>query len=241
MWKALICDDNPAHGEELRSLLVQDAQLHVSCVGSVEELEQALASGGRTDLLFLDIRLGREDGIHFVQRLAGQLAGTQVIYVTGYVEYCTKVYDTEHLSFLLKPVSPEDLRHTVDRAKARLTRQRSQGIALHSRTAAQFVPFSQIRYLESSGRRVRFVTEHGVCEVYGKLSDFRAQLDGRFFQCHKSFLVNADHIQQLEPACFLLFSGEQIPISSRRRAEAKQFFLHTLSAAAGTAVEHSGA
>ena len=39
MWKALICDDNPAHGEELRSLLVQGAQLHVSCVGSVEELE----------------------------------------------------------------------------------------------------------------------------------------------------------------------------------------------------------
>ena len=44
MWKALICDDDPAHGEGLRDLLARDAQLRVSCVGSVEALEQEMAS-----------------------------------------------------------------------------------------------------------------------------------------------------------------------------------------------------
>ena len=223
MWKALICDDDPAHGEGLRDLLARDAQLRVSCVGSVEALEQEMASGRQPDLLFLDIRLGREDGIQFVQRMSGQLSGTQVIYVTGYVEYCTKVYDTEHLSFLLKPVSSKELWHTVDRAKERLVRQRSQGLTLQCRSAVQFLLFSQIRYLESRGRRVRLVTEHGV------------------FQCHKSFLVNTDYIRQLGHTHFILFSGEQIPISSRRRAEAKQCFLHTLRAAAGMTAEHRGA
>lgn len=241
MWKALICDDDPAHGEGLRDLLVRDAQLRVSCVGSVEALEQEMASGRQPDLLFLDIRLGREDGIQFVQRMSGQLSGAQVIYVTGYVEYCTKVYDTEHLSFLLKPVSSKELWHTVDRAKERLVRQRSQGLTLQCRSAVQFLLFSQIRYLESRGRRVRLVTEHGVYESYGKLSDLRAQMDGRFFQCHKSFLVNTDYIRQLGHTHFILFSGEQIPISSRRRAEAKQCFLHTLRAAAGMTAEHRGA
>ena len=41
---------------------------------------------------------------------------TQVVYVTGHAEYCTKVYDTDHVSFLLKPVGRTELRAALKKA-----------------------------------------------------------------------------------------------------------------------------
>ena len=34
---------------------------------------------------------------------------TQVIYATGYIEYCTPVYETQHVYFLVKPVRQSTL------------------------------------------------------------------------------------------------------------------------------------
>lgn len=75
----------------------------------------------------MDICLGEESGIELVKRLAPETAGVQVIYVTGYVEYCTKVYETEHISFLLKPVDRVELLQAVTRAKERLVRRPHRG------------------------------------------------------------------------------------------------------------------
>ena len=227
MWNVLICDDQREQCGRLAELLGEDPELQISCCTSTRELEEICAAR-RPDILLMDICLGEESGIELVKRLAPETAGVQVIYVTGYVEYCTKVYETEHISFLLKPVDRAELLQAVTRAKERLVRRRTEGLTFQTKSEVYFLPFAGIRYLENQGRLVRCVTDHGTCESYARLSELEGQLNDRFFQCHKSFVVNMDRVTSFASTCFTLSTGERIPVSTRRRAEARLRFLQSL-------------
>lgn len=74
---------------------------------------------------------------------------------------------------------------------------------------------ASIAYIESDGRKARIHCRDGVFETYAKLSDLLGLLPTSFVQCHKSFLVNLDHVARIEPDKFLLKSDEEVPVSRR--------------------------
>lgn len=75
-------------------------------MASRAELEYFVSEGHAVDILITDINLGTDaaDGISMVRDLFPAGSKTQVIYATGYIEYCTPVYETQHVYFLVKPV-----------------------------------------------------------------------------------------------------------------------------------------
>lgn len=75
-------------------------------MASRAELESFVSEGRAIDILITDINLGTDaaDGISMVRDLFPVGSKTQVIYATGYIEYCTPVYETQHVYFLVKPV-----------------------------------------------------------------------------------------------------------------------------------------
>ena len=88
---------------------------------SVSGLESFQAYHGPVDICLMDVRMDDDagrfaDGIEAVSRLFPEGCGTQVIYVTGYVEYVTPVYETPHVYFLLKPVRAEQLYAALGKA-----------------------------------------------------------------------------------------------------------------------------
>ena len=227
-WNILICEDDPQQCRCLEDMLAQDARFQLACCPSAEALRRRVSSFGRPDILLIDIRLGAENGIELVKQLLPEGAGTEVIHVTGYVEYCTKVYETEHVSFLLKPVKTAELLQAVEQAINRLNRRWREGVAFPVRNSVYFLPYASIRYLESRGRKLRLVTDENEYEAYLRFQDICPRLDGRFLQCHKSFVVNLDRVVELEPHCFHLSTGERIPISVRRQVKARETFLRAL-------------
>ena len=75
-------------------------------MASRAELESFVSEGRAIDILITDINLGTDaaDGISMVRDLFPVGSKTQVIYATGYIEYCTPVYETQHVYFLVKPI-----------------------------------------------------------------------------------------------------------------------------------------
>ena len=75
-------------------------------MASRAELEYFVSEGHAVDILITDINLGTDaaDGISMVRDLFPAGSKTQAIYATGYIEYCTPVYETQHVYFLVKPV-----------------------------------------------------------------------------------------------------------------------------------------
>ena len=104
--------------------------LIVCQMASRAELESFLSAGHTIDILITDINLGTDaaDGIDMVRDLFPAGSGTQVIYATGYIEYCTPVYETQHVYFLVKPIKQSALDDALKKALENLADQGARAV-----------------------------------------------------------------------------------------------------------------
>lgn len=234
MIQTVILEDRPLHREEMLSMLgrwPQAESMAVHCAAGAEELRQ-LAARGQVNILLTDIDLGAEgpDGIALVEELFPPESGTQIIYFTGYpLRFCTRVYRTEHIYFLTKPLEQEPLFDALDRALERLAHREERRVLVQN--GGRVIPLftGEILYVESDRRLARFYTDGGTVECYRSLSALLPQLGPGFVQCHKSFLVNMSRVRQMEPGGFRLRSGVLIPISQSHKKAARAAYLHYLA------------
>ena len=241
MWNIVLCDDNPQVTKGLRSwVLSQFPRSRVFSFSSAKDLEAAVERGLRADIAVLDILLGKDDGIAVAKRIFPSAAQTQVIFITGYVEYCSSVYETEHIYFLLKPIQEADFRRAMEKAVQALEHAKKSTLLVKTKTAVRRVPFASIRYLESQGRKVVLHCLEGPVECYATLSVLEEQLPRSFVSCHKSFLVNLDFVERMETRQFLLGENLRVPISQARKSRARQRFLEYFSAPGEGAAEGEG-
>lgn len=222
MYQVVIVEDDAAQAEIIRSMIEcspRGGELAIEHVVDAESLTARLAEEPAIDVLVMDIELGSEDanGIDLVKRYFPAGCGTQVIYVTGFVEYCTSVYRTEHLYFLVKPFAQDDLDDALSRAFERLEADASKPLSVRLGSRVVLVEPSRISYIESDRRKVRIHAGAEEIEAYASLSDLSAELPASLIQCHKSFLVNMDHVKELKADSVVLSSNQVVPVSQKRR------------------------
>ena len=232
MLTMVICDDEPLVAQKLEdqvttALMGQSARIQTFV--SREALEAAIRNGPDPDIALLDIKLPGDNGIQLARALFPEGSRTQVIFVTGYPEYHTEAYETEHIYFLLKPVEEESLRRALLKAQRRLERLGPSALTLSTRSQTVYIPFAEIRYIESLGTKIAIVQVDKRTEYYGTLSSLEEQLPARFVRCHKSFFVNLDYVERMESGQFALKNGDVVPISQLKRASTRQRFLEYLS------------
>ncbi len=85
--------------------------------------------------------------------------------MTGHAEYCTKVYDTDHVSFLLKPVGRTELRGALKKAIDRCEAYRSNPIRVHMGKPSTWSGHSISEYMERTARTllIHYSTTAGCC------------------------------------------------------------------------------
>jgi len=121
--KILLVEDNPDDAElttrQLRRIcpereiyLAADAEEAMSCL---EHLRQE--GSGLPDLILLDIRLPRLSGMELLERLktSPELRSIPVVMLTGSLvsEHIQRSYDLGAVTYLLKPISEDDLLVTL--------------------------------------------------------------------------------------------------------------------------------
>lgn len=222
----IVCDDDVNFVEEMASEL---HELYPSCfvehMYGPEALEASLREDSSgADVLLVDIELRSKNSIDLIKRYLKPSSPLQVVYVTGYMHYCTDVYDTKHCSFLVKPVTRERLHHAVEKAYCSLSRDQEAGISVKTRGGIRIIYIPSLLYAESHGRCLQVVSTQERVETYEKLGNFAQDLDRRFVVCHKSFLVNMDHVRQYCGTHFIMDNGTEIPISQTKRKTVREQF-----------------
>lgn len=231
MHHIVLCEDDLEQGKLLINIIRQilNEQISIFICQSAAEFEDYLQTHSVPDIVFMDIELGKgENGIETVKRLIPESLKTQVIYITGYLKYCTQVYSTPHVSFLVKPFQCAEVKTALEQALSKIEQMQREGVCISIRSQVIYLPFRRIKYVESIGRKLRFVCVDATYECYMRLKDITLALDPRFFQCHKSYIVNFDQVSSYDSKNYILRSGESIPISTRYRQDAKRAFLDYL-------------
>lgn len=232
MLRIVICDDNAEIISCLQTWICarfSQESVKIFSFASAKDLTDAVRQGLQADIAILDILLGEDNGILLAKQLFPSAAQTQVIFITGYVEYCSAVYETEHIYFLLKPLKEQAFHKAMDKALRAWQDTRKGELLVQTKRSIQRIPFPSIRYLESMGRKVRLYCQDEVVECYATLSVLANDLPGHFVSCHKSFLVNLDYVKKMEANQFVLTGNEEIPISQAKKGHAKRCFLDYVS------------
>src|SRR5207249_1304358 len=73
----------------------------------------------RPDMAFLDLQMPELDGMGVV-RLLKKNRMPLIAFVTAYDQYAVRAFELNAVDYLLKPVEPARVRHTLDRAQERL-------------------------------------------------------------------------------------------------------------------------
>ena len=129
---------------------------------------------------------------------------------------------------LAKPVDPnrfeEALLHCVDIWKTK------KEILLPTEQGESRISVSDIQFIEAFDRGIRINTEQKIIESRLKFREAESLLPlATFIRCHRSFLVNPDHIQCIQPYSFVLRTGQHIPVGKSRYPEIRREFIQYLS------------
>jgi DNA-binding LytR/AlgR family response regulator len=139
------------------------------------------------------------------------------VIITAYPEYAIEGFEIDAVDYLLKPVSFERFRTSVNRVLERLSSKTELLPAGHIMVRADKknyrIVFDEILYLEAQGDYVKFVTTDKSLMVHGKLKDFLMQLPKNGFeQIHKSYVISLLKVVYLE-GNLIKIGNHKIPVS----------------------------
>ena len=113
MMRVLIVDDEPSARQYLRDLL--ESMDAIEVIGEARDGLQAVSLNNklRPDLLLLDIQMPVMDGLSLIPYLTHRPI---IVFITAYDQYAIDAFDLAAIDYLLKPVEPQRLRRSLDRA-----------------------------------------------------------------------------------------------------------------------------
>lgn len=184
------------------------------------------------DLILLDIRMEGLDGMETARRLRQEEYRGLVIFVTALDEMVYDAFSVEAFDYLLKPLDGQRFRETMDRAVRALGRRRGGSLLVQRGSFRRTVPLGEIVYGEVLGRKVYLHLQSGEqVDYYEKLDNLARQVDGRFFRCHRSYLVNLDFVRSCGGGRVTLSRGGEVPVSRMRERDFTQALLRRMKEA----------
>src|SRR5688572_28826580 len=125
MLKVIVVDDEQLAREELCFQLQQlDAVEVVAQAGNGPEALTAIQRS-EPDIVFLDVQMPGLTGFEVARRLLEDEQAPADVFVTAFDQHAIEAFEVNAVDYLLKPVEAGRLEQAVQRARKRLTSDRS--------------------------------------------------------------------------------------------------------------------
>lgn len=226
MFCVAICDDEEVicnQIEKYLSIYVEQGKIKTEVYYSCEKLYEDLLSGIYYDLIFLDIELKHMNGIDLGNKIRSYLGNqrTQIVYISVAEKYAMELFQVRPLNFLVKPI---DERNVIDNLKTAIKLSEMNGGCYEFQTGSSLfrIPFHEIIFFESCGRKVILNTQYTTYEIYKKLDDIEKEVPITFVRIHKSYLVNEIYVKTLTNEQITLNDGTELSISRSYRKLVRQ-------------------
>lgn len=232
MYKIAVCEDEKEVREQLCSLVREcmgEQIVLTEYVEGVDLIDEWNGAGRQLqDIILMDIRFQDEDGISVVRKIHMKYPFAYVIFVTGYLEYATEIFEADPVYFLVKPVNRQKMELALKRAVACVEKNCRTGISLTANGKIVVLIPGNISFLESKLRRVEIHDSSGAWFVNMKLKEIWDKLPSNFIRVHQSYVVNMDYIAEFTRQRVTLRDGIRLPVSRSRLPAAKEKFMDYL-------------
>jgi two-component system, LytTR family, response regulator LytT len=232
MLKAYIVDDEPLARDELKYLLIRSGKVEI--LGESDSMDEAVASISelKPDLVFLDIELAEDNGLTIARQLETLEPAPAIVFATAYDEYALQAFNLSAVDYILKPFDEERIQKTLGKIKSMqklgnkhapfpssINPQRNGKLAVMCDERIVLLTIADIVYIESNEGKCNIVTLSQTYKTADSLVVLEKKLQvAKFLRVHRSFIVNLDHIIEIEPwfnSTYNLFlqDGSKVPVS----------------------------
>lgn len=231
MIRFAVCDDEPFMLKALSEYLsayMQKTGIPYS-VRLFPDGGSLLESACDFDIFFLDIQMEQPDGMETAKQLRCRGSRGLFIFVTILHERVFDAFEVEAFDYLIKPLDATRFTRTMDRAIHTLRGREEKGLVIRRGNTCEVVSPAQIVYCEVQGRKVYIHQSDGkTIDYYDRLDALARRVDGRFFRCHRSYLVNLEHVRGCGEGRVCLSQGDTIPVSRLRERELAEALLRCM-------------
>jgi len=214
MINCVIIDDEKNCREDLTALIEYHFKGRLQVAGVAASVNEGVTIIHRTmpDLVFLDIRMPEKDGFQLFKEF--DEVNFEVVFTTAYGEYTLQAIKHAAMDYLMKPVDPKEMEvvlqrfennvkkrnvnYTINKLLNQIETGAESSILVSLPTGKEFkvINANEIIYCQADINYTNIFTTDGakilVTKTLGKVETI---LDYPFFyRCHKSYLVNLNHI-----------------------------------------------
>lgn len=237
--KALLID-NEAHLRTGLKIMLQSFCPEITQIEEADGVQSGLQKirTFHPDIVFLDVEMDDGTGFDLMKQVIDPRF--QLIFVTAHNQYAIEAFGFSAIDYLLKPVDPDALQKSMQKATRNITNSNLQqqvqvllqqlaGMQNHDKKIVlkdldntYFIKVTDILYCEAEGTYTKFFIHHGEPVLVSKnLKEYEAILEPiGFIRTHHSFLVNPAHIKlydKTDGGALILESGHSIPVSQRKK------------------------
>jgi DNA-binding LytR/AlgR family response regulator len=206
--RALVVEDEWAARNYLVELLEGSGAAEViGAVASAAAARQALeAAGGNVDVAFVDVQLvgsrADEAGLDLVRDQVLRPGAPAFVLATAFPEHALEAFDLGVVDYLLKPFTEERVARCLERVRARRppAPTGSPRFVARRKRALVFLRLDEVWAFEAAERLAYVHTTRGRFEVDLSLTAIEASMGRSLLRAHRSWLVNAEHVRELEGA-----------------------------------------
>jgi two-component system LytT family response regulator len=243
--RSIVVDDEYFCRNNLK-MIIDDFCPEVEVVGMADSADQArsMISEYKPDLVFLDIKMPKEDGFSLLQSLPQR--NFSVVFTTAHSEYALQAFKADAVDYIEKPINIDDLRNAVNKVlkyqianpgtigsapAVKEKEKENDRISLATRDGFMMVKNEEIVHLEASDNYTMiYMTENRKFLSCKNIKVYEESLNADdFFRVHKSHIINiSTHLKGFtrnDGNIAILSNGKQIPVARRKLTD----FLHRIN------------
>lgn len=222
MINIVICDDDAAYQEiiahKIRDCIIKrfEMECNIICCSDMNELKAYIESD-KIDIVFLDIMLNDENAMDWsINNIKSNY--TQIIFMTSFPQCAYNISETNCCYYLVKSrIDANNLTKALQRALQRTTKKDPNLTVVRLGNKNYIVNYQDILYIETFNNNIMLhIKNRENITIYSSLKEYSENLPPNFLRCHKSYMVNMNHIHSYEPHKFVLSSGDNIPIPPKK-------------------------
>jgi DNA-binding LytR/AlgR family response regulator len=213
---AVIAEDEPLLREEIRQTLTELWPELTLCAEAADGLQAIEALDKlQPDIMFLDIQMPGRNGLEVARHASGK---AHVVFITAYDAYAIQAFEEGALDYVLKPISAERMKLTVQRLQERMREppadlskladllktivkpeaQYLKWLTVPHASDLRVVAVSEILYLQADNKYTTIATRSSTFLLNSSLKEMQSKLDPAvFWQIHRSTVVNISAIDTI--------------------------------------------
>ena len=248
MITALLIEDDKHLRTGLKALLERYTN-DILIIGEAESVKTGIAAIEklRPQVIFLDIHLTDGTGFDILEQLTktnGKLKA-HVVFITAHEQYAVKAFKFSALDFILKPVDPEELQHTMGKIKEAVGKNNSfenidlllenirkkvdnfKRIALSTSDGIHLFEVADIIRCEAKANYTEFfIKNHKPVLISKTLKEYEEMLTEHGFErIHQSHLINLSYLKSYiksDGGYVIMADNSNIPIAQSKKEKLQE-------------------